>query len=250
MRGQLRGQGSLNVGHQLVERNGGRLRVAVGGEVQQVVDHHVHRPETGVDLFQHVQPFGVAGQPAAEHAQIERYRHEVVADFVGHVRRHLTEVGQAVLAGQLAVLDLQFVGELLDLVAQRGMRLFQADGGRVPGGQDVCRSALASNVVGSMAVATWFIGLFASWASPFRGQVEPAHAGAGGRRVSGVGLPGGAKPLQLHDRGVALWTIVSSQRFSWTTISMSNFSHSATIRAHAARSSADGHCPVSGSCAR
>ena len=104
--------------------------------MQQIVDHHVHGPETGADFLQHFEAFRVAAHAAAEHAQVERDRHQVVAHFVGHVRSHLAQVGQAVLAGQLAVLDLQFGGELLDLVAQRFVRLLQPQRGRVPGRQD------------------------------------------------------------------------------------------------------------------
>ena len=55
---------------------------------------------------------------------------------MGHVRGHLSQIGQAVLAGQLAVLDLQFGGELPDLVAQGIVRLLQAKCRRVPSGQD------------------------------------------------------------------------------------------------------------------
>ena len=136
LRGELRGQRGLDVGHELAEGKAGQLRIAVRGEVQQIVDHHVHGAEPGADFLQHVEAFRVAAHPAAEHAQVERDRHQVVPHFMGHVRGHLAQVGQAVLAGQLAVLDFQFGGELLDLVAQRVVRLLQPQRGRVPGRQD------------------------------------------------------------------------------------------------------------------
>ena len=82
-------------------------------------------------------------------AQVERDGHEVVADFVGHVRGHLAQVGQAVLPGQFAVLDLQLVGQLLHLLAQGLVRLLQPQRGRVPGRQTVCRSAFSSSNSGS-----------------------------------------------------------------------------------------------------
>ena len=56
--------------------------------------------------------------------------------FMGDVRRHLTEIGEAVLASQFAVLLLEFLGQAAHFAAQRLMRLFQADGRRLPGMQD------------------------------------------------------------------------------------------------------------------
>ncbi len=111
------------------------VRIAVRGEVQQVVDHHVQGGEAGGDLVQHVEAAAVAGDPPPQQAQVERHGHEVVAHLVGDVRGHLAQVGQAVLPRQLAVLRLQLPGQLLHLGAERLVRLLQPHRGRVPGGQ-------------------------------------------------------------------------------------------------------------------
>ena len=75
---------------------------------------------------------------------------------MGHVRRHLTEVGQPVLAGQFAVLDLQFVGQAAHFAAERLVRLLQAIGGRVPGGQHgVQFGVAAAAAIPSMARLAW-----------------------------------------------------------------------------------------------
>ena len=54
-----------------------------------------------------------SGNAPPQQAQVERHGDEVVADFVGDVRGHLSQLGQAVFPRQLPVLLLQFVGQLL-----------------------------------------------------------------------------------------------------------------------------------------
>ena len=53
----------------------------------------------GSDIVQHIAGCRESStDPPPQQAQIQRDRHQVVADFVGDVRGHLPQVGQAILA--------------------------------------------------------------------------------------------------------------------------------------------------------
>ena len=104
--------------------------------MQQVVHGRVHGGEPGLDLVQNVQAARVVRNPPPQQAHVERHRDEVVADFVGDVRRHPAQVGQAVFPGKLAILDLQFVGQPADFLAQRLVRVLQLHRRRMPRGEN------------------------------------------------------------------------------------------------------------------
>ena len=74
--------------------------------------------------------------PPPQQAQVELHRHQAVAHLVGHVRRHLAQIGQAIFAGQLAVFRFQLVRQPADFAPQRFVRVLQAVGRLVPGGQN------------------------------------------------------------------------------------------------------------------
>ena len=63
---------------------------------------------------------------------------------MGHVGRHLAEVGQPVLARQFAVLDLQFIGQPAHFAPQRFVGLLQSIGADVPGIQHRLQVGIAA----------------------------------------------------------------------------------------------------------
>ena len=67
--------------------------------------------EASLDLVQHVEAAAIVRHPPPQQAQVQRDGDQVVADLVGNVRGHPAQIGQAVLPGQLAVLDLELLGQ-------------------------------------------------------------------------------------------------------------------------------------------
>ncbi len=74
----------------------------------------------------------IASEATPQQTQVEGDRYQVVFDLMGDVRCHLTQVGQAVLAGQFSVLAFQFVTKASNFGVQRGVGLFEPQGCRVP----------------------------------------------------------------------------------------------------------------------
>jgi hypothetical protein len=103
---QLRCERLAQLAEQLADRQFFELRVAMRGELQQVIDHGLQARESRPELAGDLQRAGVAAQAAAEQVEIQLHRYQPVADLVGHMRSHLAEVGQPMLTRQLAVFNL------------------------------------------------------------------------------------------------------------------------------------------------
>jgi hypothetical protein len=108
---------------------------------------------------------------------------------MGYVRGHLPQVSQPVLTGQLAVFDLQLVGQAADFVPQRLVRAAEPVGGVVPCGQDRLHIDVGKS------------GFCRGHRLPFRAQVESRGGSRGDIGVAGLACS--VHSGQLDGRGIA-----------------------------------------------
>ena len=132
---ELRAERVADFLDEVADDKGLPLRIAMRGEIQEIVHGHVQGGEPCLDFGQNVQAAGIVRQPPSQQTHVQRDRHQVVSHLVGDVGRHLAQVGQAVLACQLAVFQFQFFGQPRHFGAQRFVRPLEPQRGGVPGGE-------------------------------------------------------------------------------------------------------------------
>ena len=132
---ELRPERVADLLDEVADDKGLPLRIAMRGEIQEIVHGHVQGGKPCLHFGQNVQAAGIFRQPPSQQTHVQRNRHQVVAHLVGDVGRHLAQVGQAVLACQLAVFQFQFLVEPRHFGAERFVRALEPQRGGVPGGE-------------------------------------------------------------------------------------------------------------------
>ncbi len=146
----------------IFRRMGVPFRIAIRGEMQQIVDGGLQGGEAGRHLSR---CRGCPRRPttAAQQAQVQRDWHQAIANFVRDVRGHLAQIGQSdswansrFLTSSSSVRRCTSARKASWVCSKRSVAPCQAV-------NTVCRSAVASSGIGSMVAAVLCIAVSFRW---------------------------------------------------------------------------------------